>query len=87
MCRVKAKETCREGGRGWVMGIRSPQGEAVCGPVPVNLVPKGLIKIVMFFLNFFLQYPQVPAKHHEEKMVLSILKNEMLTFGGISFHF
>jgi hypothetical protein len=39
------------------MGIRTPQGAAICGPVPINLVPKGLIKIVMFFLKFFLQYP------------------------------
>ncbi len=26
-------------------------------PIPINLVLKGLIKIVMFFLKFYLQYP------------------------------
>jgi hypothetical protein len=39
------------------MGIRTPQGGAMCGLVPINLVPKGLIKIVMFFLRKFLAIP------------------------------
>jgi hypothetical protein len=70
------------------MGIRTPQGGAMCGPVPINPVPKGLIKIVMFFLISFLQYPTGTCQVSQgKKMVLSILKNEMLTFEGISFHF
>ncbi len=57
ICKVKAKAIHWKGGRGGVMGIRTPQGGAMCGLVPINLVPKGLIKIVMFFLRKFLAIP------------------------------
>jgi hypothetical protein len=57
MCKVNAKTTCSKGGGGGVMGIKISQRRAMSKPIPINLVLKGLIKIVMFFLIFFLQYP------------------------------
>jgi hypothetical protein len=41
------------------MGIRIPQGGAMCGPIPINLVPKCFIEIVMFFIKKFLAIPNM----------------------------